>query len=121
MDPSDQEDVMTGSPRPCDPGPLDDLVCQAKGVEAQANYNKQQETKLAEARASFGTARAAYGTARHEAENALSTGYDDVKRLLGDRCRIEETQKQRLDRAFHRVRVRLEECLPEPCCEDAEC
>src|SRR4051812_16777686 len=113
MDPGNQEDVMTGSPRPCDPGPLDDLVCQAKGVEAQAKYNREQATKLDEARAAFGVARAAYNAVRDAAESALSPGYDDVKRLLGDRCRLDDAQKQRLDRAFHTVRGRLEECLPE--------
>ncbi|WP_214406931.1 hypothetical protein [Pseudonocardia lacus] len=112
---------MNESARPCDPGPLDDLVCQAKGIAAQADYNKDQQAELEQARQDFAGARSAYNIARHEAEKALATGRDQLNRIFANRCKIDKSDAKRLDRAWRRVKVRLEDCRPPTCCVDCEC
>jgi hypothetical protein len=112
---------MNDSPRPCDSGPLDDLACQAKGVAAQAAYNADQEAELKQARAEFAAARSAYYAVRHEAEKAVKAGHDQLNRIFGNRCQIDKADAQRIDRAWQRVKVRLEQCCSAPCCDDCDC
>jgi hypothetical protein len=117
---SDQEDVMTDS-RPCDPGPLDDLVCQAKGIAEQSKYNTDHEKELADARTALDNARGAYSDDRDKFDKELGPSREKLAKIFADRCGIDQAQRRRLDRAFEKVRTRLEDCRPDPCCVDDEC
>lgn len=108
----------------CDPGLLDDLKCQAKGIKAQATYNEAHETRLTTARTDYDGARSAYGAAWSDARPEV---VDLGKQLLQItdqlKCLVDDSVKIRLlDRAFWRVERRLRDCFPNTGCTfDDDC
>jgi hypothetical protein len=107
----------------CDPGLLDDLKCKAKGIEAQAKYNADNQQKLDDARTAFEAARAAYSKARGEAEPEVAAARRELEELRDRiRCQLDHEELECLDRAFGRVVERLDRCGHERgCCCDEDC
>lgn len=96
----------------CDPRVLDELRCEAKGIEAQAAYNAKTKDELDQARTKYDGARAAYSQARsaaahavHDLEKQIGSVIEQLKCLVND-----DHQTWLLGRAFHRVEERLEQC-----------
>jgi hypothetical protein len=121
--PDGPEDRHTGC-ADCDPGLLDHLKCRAKGIQAQADYNKAHETELDEARKQYDSARGGYNAAR----KAGRPDEDDLRKQLDQMvdqltCLVDEPSKIRLlNRAFHHVQHRLRECYPSRGCQfDDDC
>ena len=75
----------------CDPGLLDELKCQAKGIQEQAKYNDEHGKELDDARDAFKTARALYNAARSAAAPLVA----DARRQLEE---LEERVRCQLDR-----------------------
>lgn len=103
----------------CDPSSIDDLVCRAKGVAAQAAYNAQYQPDIEKAQKDYDTARKAYREARHEAALAVQDLKHQVKHLVERiRCLIEQDRVVRcLDEAFEEVSGQLDCCEgPLGCC-----
>ncbi len=121
--PDGSEDRHTGC-ADCDPGPLDHLKCRAKGIQAQADYNKARETELDDARKQYDTARSSY----NEARRAARPDEEDLGKQLNQMidqlaCLVDEPHKIRLlRRAFGNVLHRLRKCYPSRGCEfDDDC
>ena len=108
----------------CDPDLIDDLACQAEGIQAQATYNNQTQAELKTASASYITTRSAYRTARA----AAAVEVQDLRHQVGQyadsiRCQIKQRRVvECLDQAFERICHRLEECgIPGGCCSTDDC
>ncbi len=107
----------------CDPDLLDELKCQASGIQAQAEYNAAHAQDLADARDAFKKARAAYNAARSAAVPLVA----DVRRQLEDladrvRCQLDRHDAECIDTAFGRVSERLDRCgHGRGCCADGDC
>ena len=108
----------------CDPDLIDDLACQAEGIQAQATYNNQTQAELKTASASYITTRSAYRTARA----AAAVDVQDLRhqvRQYADSIRGQIKQRrvvECLDQAFERTCRRLEECgIPGGCCSTDDC
>ncbi|SHN83770.1 hypothetical protein SAMN05660350_03489, partial [Geodermatophilus obscurus] len=102
---------------------LDDLKCQAQGVQAQADYNKAQGPALDEAQAAYDQARAAYSAARATAEPLVKQARDKLEECV-DRvtCRIDEADRDCLARAYDRIADRLRRCGDnQGCCWEGDC
>jgi len=116
--PDGPEDRHTGC-ADCDPGLLDHLKCRAKGIQAQADYNKAHETELDDARKLYDSARSSY----NEARKAARPDEDDLGKQLNQMidqlaCLVDEPNKIRLlKRAFGHVQHRLRRCYPSRGCE----
>lgn len=105
----------------CDPSSIDDLVCRAKGVAAQAAYNAQYQPAVEQAQKDYDTARKAYRESRHDAALAVQDMKHQIKHLLERiRCLIEQDRVVRcLDDAFAEVAEQLDCCEgPAGCCVD---
>ena len=107
----------------CDPGLLDELKCQAKGIQEQAKYNEEHGKELDDARDAFKTARALYNAARSAAAPLVA----DARRQLEEleervRCQLDRGDAECIDTAFGRVVERLNRCGHERgCCCDGDC
>jgi hypothetical protein len=107
----------------CDPGLLDELKCQAKGIQEQAKYNEEHGKELDDARDAFKTARALYNAARSAAAPLVA----DARRQLEEleeriRCQLDRCDVECIDTAFGRVVERLNRCGHERgCCCDGDC
>lgn len=98
--------------RDCDPGLLDELACEAKGVEATAAYNAAHMEALTKARARYDGARSAYSAASDAASPLLVEGRKQVHKLVEQlECLInDEDTIARLNTSFDRVERRLHAC-----------
>jgi hypothetical protein len=107
----------------CDPGLLDDLKCNAKGIAAQAKYLAEQEPGLDSARTEFDVARAAYNKARSAAEPEVEKAHRDLEDLEDRiRCQLDHEERERIDQAFGRIVERLDRCGHERgCCCSTDC
>ncbi|RZT17518.1 hypothetical protein EV649_5065 [Kribbella sp. VKM Ac-2569] len=96
----------------CDPSSIDDLVCRAKGVAAQATYNATYQPAVEQAQKDYDTARKAYRERRHEAALAVQDMKHQIKHLVERiRCLIEQDRVVRcLDDAFDEVSEQLDCC-----------
>ena len=107
----------------CDPDLLDELKCQASGIQAQAVYNAAHEQDLTDARDAFKKARAGYNAARSKAVPLVA----DARRQLEDltdrvRCQLDRHDAECIDTAFGRVSERLDRCgHGRGCCSDGDC
>ncbi|HEX3961836.1 MAG TPA: hypothetical protein VHZ03_35295 [Trebonia sp.] len=107
----------------CDPGLLDDLKCQAYGIQEQAAYNSAHGKELDDARKAFDAARDAYNSARHKAKpivDELRCQLDELEDRI--RCQLDRRDVECIDRAFGRVVERLNRCgHGRGCCCDEPC
>jgi hypothetical protein len=97
-------------PRPdCDPDLLDSLPCEAKGIEARAQYNKDHEAALTQARAQYDGAREAYAAARASAGPLVAEARQQLEKLLEQLdCLIGDADELRkLERAWRKVKAEL--------------
>jgi hypothetical protein len=99
-------------PRECDPAVLDEMRCQAMGIAAQAEYIAGKQAGLDTARTQYEGARTAYGAAREAAEPIVDTAGNQLTKLIEQlTCLINDgSVVDKLDRAYRRVRHRLDEC-----------
>jgi hypothetical protein len=107
----------------CDPGLLDELKCQAKGIKEQAKYNDEHGQELDDARDAYKTARALYSAARSAAAPLVA----EARRQLEDledrvRCQLDRRDVECIDTAFGHVVERLNRCgHTRGCCCDEDC
>ena len=96
----------------CDPSLLDDLKCQAKGIQAQAEYNAQKMEELTQARTQFDSARSAYSAARTAAAPTVQELRHQLAQVIDQlKCLVDDDREIRLlDRAYAAIKERLEEC-----------
>jgi hypothetical protein len=108
----------------CDPDLIDELACQAEGIQAQATYNNQTQADLKTASDSYSTTRAAYRTARATAAVDVQDLRHQVKQYADSiRCKIkQERVVECLDEAFEHICRRLETCgVGGGCCSTDDC
>jgi hypothetical protein len=122
---------MTSSPRSAaaehparsDPALLDDLKCQAQGIQAQAEYNAQNLALLDSARTAYDNARAAYTTARTSADPQVKEAWRQLEEYVDRvKCQLDPDDLECLHRAYARVVDRLQQCGDTSgCCSDDDC
>jgi hypothetical protein len=108
----------------CDPDLIDDLACQAAGIQAQADYNTKTQGDLKTASDSYAKTRSAYRTARAKAAVEVQDLRHQVKQYAESiRCKIKQDRVvDCLDQAFERICRRLEECgVGGGCCSTDDC
>jgi hypothetical protein len=108
----------------CDPDLIDDLACQAEGIQAQADYNKQTQEELKKASDDYTTARSAYRAARAAAAAEVQDLRHQVKQLVERiRCQIKQDRVvDCLDEAFEHICHRLKKCgVGGGCCSTDDC
>lgn len=102
---------------------LDQLVCRAKGIQAQADYHRAHEDALTQARSQYDGARSAYGAAR----DAVQPAVEDLRKQraeMVDRLTymVDDYKTRLVGEAFSRVQRSLRECDPnEGCTFDDDC
>src|SRR5262245_37403596 len=100
----------SGRPEPpeyedCDPDLIDDLACQAEGIQAHADYNTQPQTDLKTASDAYTKARSDYRAARSAAVLEVQDLRHQAKQLV-ERIRCQITQErviECLDDAFKHI------------------
>jgi hypothetical protein len=108
--PAEARPASPAQPCPeCDPGLLDSLPCAAKGIEARAQYNKDHEEALGQARTQYDGARKAYTTARTGASPLVTDARQQLEKLLEQLdCMIGDPHTiKKLERAWKKVRAEL--------------
>ncbi len=107
----------------CDPGLLDDLKCQAAGIQQQADYNAAHGPELDGARTAFAAARGAYNEVRGKAEPLVAKARHQLEELEDRvRCQLDGADAGRIERAWWRIVERLDRCGHERgCCCDEPC
>lgn len=107
----------------CDPGLLDELKCQATGIQAQAAYNAEHKAELDKARDAFKTARTDYNSARSDAIPKVDKAREDLEGLHDRvRCLLDREDAECIDIAFGRVVEQLDRCgHGRGCCCDGDC
>jgi hypothetical protein len=112
------EDRHTGC-ADCDPGLLDHLKCRAKGIQAQADYNKDHAKELDDERSQFNDARGLYSKARNDARPDEKKLAEQLGQMIEQlKCLVDEPRKIRLlDRAFEHIKHCLRKCYPMRGCD----
>src|SRR5690348_8631841 len=108
----------------CRPEEIDDLRCDAKGIEAQAADIATYRDLLAQARKDYDTTRKAYRAKRHDAASKVQDMRHQIKHLIERiRCMIEQDRVVRhLDEAFAEIIDELAGCgRVGGCCVEDEC
>jgi hypothetical protein len=101
----------------CDLGAIEDLSCNVKRFQRQAEVAAESLTILTDARAKFGTARADYQAAR----DATQADVRDAKTQLDEtvetlECKIDDSDEECVRRALDKVITAIRECAGEPGC-----
>ncbi|WP_031064346.1 hypothetical protein [Streptomyces sp. NRRL WC-3742] len=116
-----------GTPPPsghgcCDVDAIDELTCKAAGIKRQAAVTDESLQTLTPFRAALATAKTDYCKARATAKPDVKTAEDQVKAVRETlRCRLDEEQRECVERAVHKVWTRIEECVGEPGCREYTC
>jgi hypothetical protein len=92
----------------CDPDYFARLKCVGKGIEARAQYNKDNEAALTTARTRYDAARGLYTTARTTAQPVLAQAQKDLDKVFERLdCMLDTDVKQKLEAAADQVGQRL--------------
>jgi hypothetical protein len=122
--PVEYQPAYDGPARPgCDPDLLDSIPCEAKGIEARAQYNKDHEAALTQARAQYDAARDAYAKARAAAGPLVAAARQQLEKLLEQLdCLIGDADELgKVERAWEVIREELEEHATWGCYRSIDC
>jgi hypothetical protein len=112
-----------GPARPgCDPDLLDSIPCETKGIAARAQYNKDHETALTEARTQYDAARGLYTTARATADPLVDAARQQLDKLLEQLdCLIDADERHKVEQAWEVIREELEANATWGCYRTIDC
>jgi hypothetical protein len=101
----------------CDLGAIEDLACNVKRFQRQAEVASESLTALTEARTKFATARADYQAARDAARGDVRTAKTQLADVLETlRCKIDDQDEDCVEKAVKKVVARIRECTGKPQC-----
>lgn len=108
--------------RSCDLGDVEGLACRAAKYQKQAEIMTAVATELATYQTQYADARNAYGEGWADAQAEIAAVRSQLDELLGLlACRLDDEQKECLDRVAGEVFGDIEECSSEPGCCVGDC
>jgi hypothetical protein len=119
---STDEDTTESGCRSCDLGDVEGLACRAAKYQKQAEIMTAVATELTTYQTQYADARKAYSEAWADTQAeiaAVRAQLDELLELLV--CRLDDDQKECLDRVSGEVFEDIEDCSPDPGCCVGDC